>query len=127
MDLKQRKNTYELVVITKPEIPEDKQNAILGKVEDVIKKFEGEILEFDSWGKKRLAYVIKKEVKGNYFYWSFKSLPSAISEVERTLKLNDDVMRFLTIKLTPQDLEKMKEMSIRNSEEESEKSREAQV
>ena len=116
MDLNQRKNTYELVVITKPEIAEDKEKAVLGKVDEVIKKFEGEIVEFESWGKKRLAYVIKKEVKGCYSYWFCKALPAAISEIERTLKLNDDVLRFLTIKLTPKDVEKMKEAKTNNFE-----------
>ena len=100
-------NSYETVTIFKSELSEEQESAVIGRVEEIIKQFKGNVVKFEPWGKKRLAYAINKNLKGKYFYWQYEALSDVVSELERNLKLNDNILRFLTIRLTPAGLKKL--------------------
>jgi small subunit ribosomal protein S6 len=90
---------YESIFIINPNISDDETNAVIKKMQDVVAKQGGEMLKFEDWGKKKLAYEIKKQKRGHYVFFQFKGSAAAISELERTYKLTDNVIKFLSVKL----------------------------
>ena len=110
-------NSYETVTIFRSELSEEQESALTGRVEEIIKQFKGNVVKFEPWGKKRLAYPIDKNLKGKYFYWQYEALSDVVSELERNLKLNDSILRFLTIRLTPAGLKKLVRLEERNNRE----------
>jgi small subunit ribosomal protein S6 len=67
----------------------------------------GEISEIEDWGRKRLAYMVNKNKIGYYAIFRFNALPDIISKLERFYKLEDNILRYLTIKLSKGALEQM--------------------
>src|SRR4029079_17660105 len=69
------------------------------KVRSVIEGLGGKILKVDNWGKRRLAYEVAQERKGIYLYWLYLGSPGLVEETERNLRMLDNVVRFLTVKV----------------------------
>lgn len=90
---------YESVIILKADTSEEKQKGLLVKNKQIIESFKGEISHVDTWGKRRLANPIKKEKTGVYFHTTFTADTQVIAELERTMRINDDVLRFVHVKL----------------------------
>jgi small subunit ribosomal protein S6 len=90
---------YESIFIINPNITDEETAAVIKKMQDVVAKQGGEMLKFEDWGKKKLAYEIKKQKRGHYAFFQFKAAPSAVSELERTYKMTDTVIKFITVKL----------------------------
>ena len=90
---------YEAIVIVKSDMPEEKQKAFFQKNKSIIESYKGEVSHLDTWGKRRLANPIKKEKTGVYFHTTFTANPQVVAELERTMRINDDVLRFMHIKL----------------------------
>lgn len=90
---------YESIFIINPNISDDETAAVIKKMQDVVAKQNGEMLKFEDWGKKKLAYEIKKQKRGHYAFFQFKAAPGAVSELERTYKMTDSVIKFITVKL----------------------------
>ena len=90
---------YESIFIINPNLSDDETNATIKKMQDVVAKQGGEMTKFEDWGKKKLAYEVKKQKRGHYVFFQFKGTPAAISELERTYKLTDSVVKFLSVKL----------------------------
>jgi small subunit ribosomal protein S6 len=74
------------------------------KVKAIIEQGGGKVLKMENWGKKKLAYEVQKEKKGTYVFLFFQSEGKVIGEVERAYRLDDAVMKFLTVKLDKKDL-----------------------
>ena len=90
---------YESIFIINPNLSDEETANVIKKMQDVVTKQGGEMLKFEDWGKKKLAYEIKKQKRGHYAFFQFKAAPAAVSELERTYKLTDSVIKFLTVKL----------------------------
>ncbi|MFH1217491.1 MAG: 30S ribosomal protein S6 [Pseudomonadota bacterium] len=90
---------YETISIINPGVGEDVLNSISQKTADIIEKEAGTIINVDNWGLKKLAYPIKKEQQGYYIYTEYAAVPSAVAEMERIFKIDDNVLKFMTIKL----------------------------
>ncbi len=90
---------YESIFIINPNITDEETANVIKKMQDVVAKQGGEMLKYEDWGKKKLAYEIKKHKRGHYAFFQFKAAPAAVSELERTYKLTDSVIKFLTVKL----------------------------
>lgn len=90
---------YESIFIINPNISDDETNAVIKKMQDVVAKQGGEMVKFEDWGKKKLAYEIKKQKRGHYVFFQIKGTPAMVHELERTYKLTDSVIKFLTIRL----------------------------
>ncbi|MDH4320722.1 MAG: 30S ribosomal protein S6 [Desulfobulbaceae bacterium] len=89
---------YETICIIKPSVGEDEITAIIDKTTGIIEQFDGSILNLDRWGMKKLAYPIKKEIQGFYVFAEYAGKPEAVAEVERIFKIDDRVLKFMTIK-----------------------------
>ncbi len=92
-------NIYESIFIINPNLTDEETAGVIKKMQDVVTKQGGEMTKFEDWGKKKLAYEIKKQKRGHYAFFQFKAGPAAVSELERTYKLTDTVIKFLTVKL----------------------------
>ena len=90
---------YETISIIRPNVGEDEITAISQKTADIVEGDGGTILKVDNWGLKKLAYPIKKGLQGYYVYTVYAGVPSAVNEMERIFKIDDRVLKFMTIKL----------------------------
>lgn len=90
---------YETTYILRPNLGENLFNEIIERTNEIIGADGGSIIDLDRWGLKKLAYEIKKETQGYYVYMDFAAQPSAVKEMERIFRLDDRLLRFLTIKL----------------------------
>ena len=89
---------YENLVILKPTLTAEEMQAAVAQIEENITKDGGEIVARDVKGMKRLAYEINKNARGYFHIMYFKVAPTAISEIERLYRINEDVLRFVTVK-----------------------------
>lgn len=92
---------YEVVVIMHPDATLDEQKELFRKNKGIIENFKGKLNSLDTWGKRNLANHIGKNRKGIYFHATFETRPAAIAEIERTMRINDRVLRFTHTKLDP--------------------------
>jgi small subunit ribosomal protein S6 len=89
------KRPYEVVLIVHPDTPAEEQKELFRKNQATIKSFGGDVFSVETWGKRNLANPIKKTKKGIYFHSLFEASPAAIMELERTMRINDRVLRFM--------------------------------
>lgn len=90
---------YEMMYIIKPTLDEDAIDAVAKKVDDAIGAIGGSIEKSEKRGRKRLAYEVKDFKDGYYVLTHFKADPAQLTEFERVLKLNEDVIRHLIVRL----------------------------
>jgi small subunit ribosomal protein S6 len=91
-------NQYELIYIIQPELDSDATKAVDERVNQAITNNKGEITSSEMWGQRKLAYPIKKYFEGYYILHNVQMPPSAVTEVERIMRLNEDIIRFLVIR-----------------------------
>lgn len=89
---------YELVFILNANLSEDDFTRVLGKVNDQITKLGGTVTETNQWGKRRLAYPIKKQAEGNYVLEKVQINQTALKELDANLKLSEDILRYLFVR-----------------------------
>ena len=90
---------YESVVITRPELTETQVENLTNELITIITSENGKVESTEKWGLRNLAYKIKKNKKGHYFLININCNPSTIFEYERQMRINEDIIRFLTIKI----------------------------
>lgn len=95
--------SYETTVITKPNTTEDQVNAIRSKVEGIIQQHSGTVGNFEDWGTRRLSYEIQKENRGRYIYFAYTGNNGTVAEIERNFRINENVMRYLSVNLAKED------------------------
>ncbi len=93
-------NNYETLFILRPTLTDEEQSSNISKIKDTLLKENAEILATDEIGMRRLAYPIDKYERGVYIILYFQAVGAVISEFERKLKFNEDVIKFFTIKYT---------------------------
>jgi len=93
---------YEIIYIVNPNLNGDDYHELLNKYSEIIKNNNGVIIKTDEWGKQRLAYRIRKFYNGVYVYVEFCAEAESIAELERILKLDDNILKFQTVKLADQ-------------------------
>lgn len=89
---------YELLFIIRPNLDEEVNEAVINKCTAIIESQGGEVIKLDKWGKRRLAYDIQKLHEGFYVLINFKGVAAVAHELERILKINDDVIRQMIIR-----------------------------
>jgi len=90
---------YETVYILRPDIDNVGVGTLNAKVRGIMEGLGGKVLKVDNWGKRRLAFEIKKQLKGIYLYWHYLATPGVVEEVERNLRMLDHVIRYYTVKI----------------------------
>ncbi|ACV68382.1 30S ribosomal protein S6 [Desulfohalobium retbaense] len=92
-------NKYEALLLFHPEVGTDGRRETLDKFAGVINSQGGQIVEEDDWGKRTLAYPIQKVTRGHYVRLEFALEGTAVTELERRIRITDGIMKFLTVKL----------------------------
>jgi small subunit ribosomal protein S6 len=89
---------YENLVIVKPTLTEEEIKNTIALVEEVITANGGEIIARDAMGMKKLAYPIEKNARGYFYVMYYKAAPASIAEIERRFRINEEILRFVTMK-----------------------------
>jgi small subunit ribosomal protein S6 len=92
-------NKYEMGVIVRAGLEEEAFQAEMERVKGFVTRFGGVIDKVDEWGKRKLAYPIQKQAEGVYTFITFSSESDAPAEIEGRLRLQENVLRFLVIRL----------------------------
>jgi small subunit ribosomal protein S6 len=88
---------YEIIVILDPALGDDGVEAAVVAAKTVLTKAGGEVADMQKWGKKRLAYDIKKRREGHYVYFRAQAPGKAVADLERHLKIAEPVLKYLTV------------------------------
>ena len=91
-------NKYELALVINAKIEDDARTDAIEKIKALIEKFGGEITNVDEWGKKKLAYEIQKMHEGFYYFIQFEADAQCPAEVERHVRIMDNVLRYLVVR-----------------------------
>ena len=91
-------NNYEILFVIKPDLKEEDLKTVVKSITDSVVKNGGSVIKEDAWGKKQLAYPVKKFKEAYYFKLDFSSPPDAIQKLEAGYRLNGDILRTLVTK-----------------------------
>ena len=91
-------NKYELAVVVNAKIEDDARTATIEKVKEYVTRFGSTITNVDEWGKKKLAYEIQKMSEGFYYFIQFEADADAPAEIERRVRIMEDVLRYLCVR-----------------------------
>jgi len=91
---------YETVIISDPDLQDQTRSDLFDKIRSIITRENGILLDSDDWGSKKLAYEIKKKLRGFYTCLTYGGTGDLVKELERNLRLSDDVLKYMTILLS---------------------------
>lgn len=91
-------NKYESIYILKSDMEKDDMTTLIEKFKTLVESAEGKIESVEEWGNKKLAYPIQKMEQGYYVLMNFEAKPEFIVELERVYKINDNVIKFITVR-----------------------------
>jgi len=86
---------YEILLLLDPELADEQQAGIVGRIQTLVEEGGGTFERHDAWGRRKLAYPIDKKEDGVYHLLSFTATPETLDELSRVLKIDDDVLRHL--------------------------------
>tara|TARA_B100001939_G_C16632598_1_gene484099 strand:- start:88 stop:420 length:333 start_codon:yes stop_codon:yes gene_type:complete len=98
-------NFYEHTLIARQDTSASQIKQLQEKYTKIIENNEGNIVKFESWGLMHLSYLIKKNKKGNYLHFKIKGNGKTIKELEKSEKIDKNLLRFLTVKVKKLDLD----------------------
>lgn len=115
------------MVIVDPDISEDQRKGFVGKIEELIPRHQGFLLGIDEWGNRKLAYEIKKKVRGHYYRFDYCGNGACVDEMERSFRIDDRSLKYMTVLLDPNaDVEALKR-EMEKAEEEARAKAEAEA
>ncbi|MCD8015619.1 MAG: 30S ribosomal protein S6 [Lachnospiraceae bacterium] len=91
-------NKYELAVVVSAKLEDEDRAATIEKVKDLITRFGGTVTEVEEWGKRKLAYEIRKMREGFYYFVRFEADSTCPAEVENRIRIMEDVIRYLCVR-----------------------------
>src|SRR5437763_7782776 len=100
---------YELGFIINPEVSEEQTSSILERIEKIVKNYDGQVVKVNQWGRRRLAYPIEHHRDGNYVFIDMILTPETVLELDRTLKVSEEVMRHIVKRRDPKAVQKERE------------------
>lgn len=97
---------YEVIYILRPDVSKETAERVAGRVEDVVARLGGQLTRVENWGRRALAYEIRSHKRGVYVYVSYLGDGALVAEIERNLRLLDEVIRFQTVKISDSPAQK---------------------
>ena len=94
---------YESTFIARPDISSQQVDGLAEQFREILTEAGGEVAKTEYWGLRSLAYRIKKNRKGHYYFMNIDAPPAAIDAMERTMRINEDVIRYLTVRVDEHD------------------------
>lgn len=103
-------NRYETFIISDPDISDEKRASLFERINQLIPKENGFMVAFDEWGIKKLAYEIKKKIRGHYVRLDYCGTGTLVNEIERFSRIDDRVLKYMTVLLEKEaDIDRLKE------------------
>ncbi len=103
-------NRYETFIISDPDISDEKRASLFERINQLIPKENGFMVAFDEWGIKKLAYEIKKKIRGHYVRLDYCGTGTLVNEIERFSRIDDRVLKYMTVLLEKEaDIDRIKE------------------
>lgn len=90
---------YEFIVIVRPSLSDEETTKVVEKMKGVLDKSGATVLKCENWGKRKLAYEVKRERKGIFVFFNYQSPGTVVSELERSCRMEDSVIKFLTVRV----------------------------
>ena len=90
---------YETIFILRPDTNSDGVGTVNTRLRTALDGLGGKVLKLDNWGKRKLAYEVRKQLKGIYLYWQYLGHSGTVEEIERNLRMLDAVIRYYTVKV----------------------------
>jgi len=90
---------YETIYILQPQVDPDEADRVAGRMSEVVTRLEGRLTKVDNWGKRKLAYPIRRHTRGVFVYLRYVGFSDMVAEIERNLRMLDSVIRHQTIQL----------------------------
>ncbi len=90
---------YESIFIVRPSVTDEETSKVVEKMKAVLERTGATILKTENWGKKKLAYEVKRERKGTFMYVHFEAGNTTVGELERSYRIEDAIIKFMTIRL----------------------------
>ena len=100
---------YELTLVVSPQLTAEKQKEALEKIKKIIASFKGKIKKTEEWGKKQLAYPIRKNEMGYYFLWEIQLPEKSLEELNQKLRIEESLLRYLIVKIEKRQKDKKAE------------------
>ncbi len=91
-------NKYELALVVSAKIEDEERAAVVEKAKGYITRYDGTVSEVEEWGKKKLAYEINHMREGFYYFIQFEADATAPAEIERHVRIMDNVLRYLVVR-----------------------------
>jgi len=91
--------TYETTIIIHPDTAGDVYTEVVDKFRGILNELGANILAVEEWGARKLAYIIRKQERGTYVLFAYEGNPDGIRELERRLRLDDKIIKFMTVQL----------------------------
>ena len=98
-------NLYEHTIIARQDVSPSQLKQLEEKYSKIVEKFDGNVVKLEYWGLMNLSYIIKKNKKGNYIHFKIKADGKTISELEKSEKIDKNLLRYLTVRVKKFDLE----------------------
>ena len=98
-------NLYEHTIVARQDISPSQLKQIKDKYTKIVEKLKGDIVKLENWGLMNLAYIKKKNKKGNYIHFKIKADGKTISELEKNEKIDKNLLRYLTVRVKKFDLD----------------------
>lgn len=90
---------YETIIIIDPDAAEEARSGLIERVNELIPKHGGFVVELDDWGQRRMAYEIRKKIRGYYTRFDFCGDGALVDEMERNFRIDDRVLKYMTVLL----------------------------
>ncbi len=103
------KRDYELGFILNPEVNEEQTGVILTRISQIVSNYDGQIVRVNQWGRRRMAYPIDHHRDGHYIFMDMILTPETVAELDRTLKVSEDVLRHMVVRRDPKAVQKERE------------------
>jgi len=100
---------YELGFILNPEVNEEQTRTIMERIEQIVSNYGGQIMRVNQWGRRRLAYPIEHHRDGFYVFIDMVLTPETVTELDRTLKVTEEVIRHIIKRRDPKSVQKERE------------------
>jgi small subunit ribosomal protein S6 len=94
-----RAREYETIYVLRPDVTREAQERVAGRIGDVVGKEGGRLTQVESWGRRALAYPVSKHKRGVYVYLKYVGGGPVVDEIERNLRMLDDVLKYQTVKV----------------------------
>jgi len=100
-------NIYENIVILNSALSDEDAEAAVSKIKEIVANQGGEVLKIDVWGRRKLAYEIKKQKKGLYVLLFYKTPAATVKKLEEFFKVFDAVLKYIVVKLGPKQIQEL--------------------